>query len=60
MDPMRRGRTGSAASPSRSAGREGLPHRTRSCVDLPGFDRVAFHKEFNADVLAFFQKYLSR
>ena len=32
----------------------------RSCVDLPGFDRVAFHKEFNADVLAFFQKYLSR
>jgi len=32
----------------------------QSCVDLPGFDRVAFHKEFNADVRAFFQKYLSR
>jgi predicted dienelactone hydrolase len=25
------------------------------CADAPGFDRVAFHKEFNADVLAFFQ-----
>lgn len=32
----------------------------RSCVDAPGFDRVAFHKEFNAGVLAFFQKHLQR
>jgi len=24
------------------------------CTDAPGFDRAAFHKEFNADVLAFF------
>jgi hypothetical protein len=25
------------------------------CTDAPGFDRVAFHKQFNADVLAFFR-----
>jgi len=25
----------------------------------PGFDRVAFHKQFNADVLAFFQAHLT-
>jgi predicted dienelactone hydrolase len=25
------------------------------CTDAPGFDRVAFHQQFNADVLAFFQ-----
>ena len=24
------------------------------CTDAPGFDRAAFHKQFNADVLAFF------
>ncbi len=24
------------------------------CTDAPGFDRVAFHKQFNADVLRFF------
>jgi predicted dienelactone hydrolase len=30
----------------------------QSCVDAPGFDRVAFHRQFNADVLAFFQKHL--
>jgi predicted dienelactone hydrolase len=30
----------------------------RICVDAPGFDRVAFHKEFNAEVLAFFRKHL--
>ncbi len=29
------------------------------CVDPPGFDRVAFHKQFNADVLAFFQAKLT-
>jgi predicted dienelactone hydrolase len=28
------------------------------CVDTPGFDRVAFHKEFNAAVLGFFQQQL--
>jgi predicted dienelactone hydrolase len=30
----------------------------RWCTDRPGFDRSAFHKEFNAAVLAFFRKYL--
>jgi len=25
------------------------------CIDPPGFDRAAFHKRFNADVLAFFR-----
>jgi predicted dienelactone hydrolase len=25
------------------------------CTDAPGFDRVAFHQEFNGDVLAFFR-----
>ena len=25
------------------------------CKDAPGFDRVAFHKQFNAGVLAFFR-----
>ena len=30
----------------------------RICVDAPGFDRVEFHKEFNAEVLAFFRKHL--
>jgi predicted dienelactone hydrolase len=29
--------------------------RPELCTDAPGFDRAAFHKEFNADVLAFFQ-----
>jgi predicted dienelactone hydrolase len=29
------------------------------CVDASGFDRVAFHRQFNADVLAFFQTYLT-
>jgi predicted dienelactone hydrolase len=28
------------------------------CTDAPGFDRVAFHKEFNAAVLAFFRTHL--
>jgi predicted dienelactone hydrolase len=30
----------------------------RICVDAPGFDRTAFHKEFNASTLAFFRKHL--
>jgi pimeloyl-ACP methyl ester carboxylesterase len=28
------------------------------CTDAPGFDRIAFHKQFNSDVLAFFRTYL--
>jgi len=28
------------------------------CTDAPGFDRAAFHKEFNAAVLAFFRTQL--
>jgi predicted dienelactone hydrolase len=28
------------------------------CTDAPGFDRVAFHKQFNADVLGFFRTQL--
>jgi len=28
------------------------------CTDAPGFDRVAFHRQFNADVLAFFRAQL--
>ncbi|MBB3452122.1 putative dienelactone hydrolase [Rhizobium sp. BK313] len=28
------------------------------CADGPGFDRTAFHKEFDAEVLAFFRKHL--
>ena len=28
------------------------------CVDTEGFDRVAFHKEFNAAVVAFFRRHL--
>jgi predicted dienelactone hydrolase len=30
----------------------------RICDDTPGFDRVAFHQEFNAAVLAFFREHL--
>jgi predicted dienelactone hydrolase len=37
-----------------------LKARPELCVDAPGFDRVAFHAEFNADVLAFFRKWLIR
>jgi predicted dienelactone hydrolase len=29
------------------------------CTDPPGFDRAAFHKEFNAAVLAFFRAHLT-
>jgi predicted dienelactone hydrolase len=28
------------------------------CTDAPGFDRVAFHQQFDRDVLAFFRMYL--
>jgi predicted dienelactone hydrolase len=30
----------------------------RICADAPGFDRAAFHKDFNAAILAFFRKHL--
>ena len=30
------------------------------CDDAPGFDRVAFHENFNAAVVAFFRKHLSK
>ena len=33
--------------------------QSQLCVDAPGFDRVAFHAAFNADVLAFFRKWLA-
>jgi predicted dienelactone hydrolase len=29
-----------------------------ACVDPPGFDRAAFHRRFNADVVAFFERTL--
>jgi predicted dienelactone hydrolase len=29
------------------------------CVDATGFDRVAFHRQFNADVLVFFRAHLT-
>ena len=32
--------------------------RLELCSDAPGFDRVAFHKQFDADLLAFFRAYL--
>ncbi len=32
----------------------------RICNDAAGFDRVAFHREFNAEVLAFFQEHLKK
>jgi predicted dienelactone hydrolase len=32
--------------------------RPEFCTNAPGFDRAAFHKQFNADVLAFFRAHL--
>jgi predicted dienelactone hydrolase len=32
--------------------------RPEVCTDAPGFDRVAFHKQLNADALAFFRTHL--
>jgi predicted dienelactone hydrolase len=43
-------------SPCPQASAKELPEL---CVDPPGFDRVAFHKQFDADVLAFFRRYLT-
>ncbi|MGA2149921.1 MAG: hypothetical protein ABSH49_33770, partial [Bryobacteraceae bacterium] len=31
---------------------------TRLCVDVPGFDRTAFHAQFNAEVVSFFNSRL--
>jgi predicted dienelactone hydrolase len=31
----------------------------RICADAPGFDRTAFHRQFNADALAFLQTQLA-
>jgi predicted dienelactone hydrolase len=40
----------------------GSPARVKAfpvfCADPPGFDRIVFHKEFNAAVLAFLRKRL--
>jgi predicted dienelactone hydrolase len=33
-------------------------NRPELCADAPGFDRVAFHRQFDADVLAFFRTHL--
>jgi len=37
-----------------------LQARSEVCEDAPGFDRAAFHAQFNADVLAFFRTWLVR
>ncbi|TWB12502.1 putative dienelactone hydrolase [Rhizobium sp. ERR 1071] len=29
-----------------------------ACIDAPGFDRIAFHRQFNAAVVAFFRQHL--
>ncbi|MGV1869857.1 alpha/beta hydrolase family protein [Agrobacterium rosae] len=31
-----------------------------ACKDAPGFDRTAFHREFNTEVVAFFQRHLTK
>ncbi|WP_246664920.1 alpha/beta fold hydrolase [Neorhizobium sp. P12A] len=31
---------------------------SQACIDAPGFDRAAFHRTFNAEVVAFFQRNL--
>jgi predicted dienelactone hydrolase len=31
----------------------------RLCTDPPGFDRTAFHREFNASILGFFREKLA-
>jgi predicted dienelactone hydrolase len=35
-------------------------NRPELCTDAPGFDRAAFHKQFDADVLAFFRAHLTK
>jgi predicted dienelactone hydrolase len=36
------------------------PEFSRICTDAPGFDRDAFHKDFNSNVLTFLRKSLSK
>jgi len=36
-----------------------LPIGAKICTDAPGFDRAAFHQEFNSSVVAFFLEHLS-
>ncbi|MBB4291035.1 putative dienelactone hydrolase [Rhizobium leguminosarum] len=33
---------------------------SEACIDAPGFDRAAFHREFNAEVVAFFRRNLGK
>ena len=33
-------------------------HFPRICVDAPGFDRAAFHKDFNAAIISFLRRHL--
>jgi len=35
-----------------------VKERSELCVDAPGFDRVAFHKDFNTAVTGFFKEHL--
>jgi predicted dienelactone hydrolase len=37
-----------------------VKERPEVCVDAPGFDRVAFHQQFDADVLVFFRAHLTK
>jgi len=37
-----------------------LAEKLEICRDQPGFDRVAFHTDFNAQVLAFFRQHLEQ
>ena len=32
----------------------------RGCTDAPGFDRAAFHKQLDADMIAFFRRHLTK
>jgi predicted dienelactone hydrolase len=34
--------------------------RPELCTDAPGFDRVSFHRQFDADVVAFFRTHLAQ
>jgi predicted dienelactone hydrolase len=36
------------------------PESSDACKDAPGFDRAAFHRDFNAEVVAFFRRHLSK
>jgi hypothetical protein len=31
----------------------------RICTDPPGFDRAAFHRDFNASIIGFFREHLA-